>query len=441
MTTSRFTVPQLVERAGIAALNPMQRCMADTAADRIILISPTGTGKTLAFAIRMARALDAAPQEYTQAVVIAPSRELVLQICDVLRPLLQPLRTVALYGGHSVTDERNSLATPPDVIVATPGRLLDHLTRGRADFGHVTALVLDEYDKSLELGFYDEMKRIASHLPAACPLTVLTSATRLNEMPDFLHLADAELFAFGTDASPRRNTRIARVDSPVRDKLDTLVRLLRSLDNGRYIVFVNHREAAERVWQRLVAEHLPAGLYHGGLDQMMRRRAVDFFANGTTPVLVSTDLGSRGLDIDDVRGVIHYHLPGDAQAWTHRNGRTARMGASGNAYVIIGPDEDIPDYVNVDYDFRPSGESDDPLAPMARTIYVDRGKREKVSRGDIVGYLIQQGGMTADKIGRIVLDDHSALVAVAPDTDVDALCAHLRPVPLKGKRVRLSPVR
>lgn len=437
---SSINARQIADRAGIADLNPMQQCMAESDARQIVLLSPTGTGKTLAFAIRMVRALDLEPTGATQAVIIAPSRELVTQIYGVIRPLVAPLRTVALYGGHSVTDERNSLSSAPDVVVATPGRLLDHLNRGRLDISHATALVLDEYDKSLELGFYDEMKRICRHITRPS-LVMLTSATRLDELPDFLHLTQPRIYSFGAAESPRSKMRVALVGSPVADKLETLDTLLRSLDSGRYIIFVNHREAADRVHRYLARRGIPAGLYHGGLDQQLRARAVDLLANGTTPVMVSTDLGARGLDIDGISGIIHYHMPATSQAWTHRNGRTARMGASGNVYLIKSPDEDIPEYVTVDFDYHPSGHSADPIHPLAQTLYLDRGKREKISRRDIVGWLTQQGGLAGDAIGLISLGDHNALIAVSPDTDTAALCARLRAVPLKGHRARLSPVR
>lgn len=431
-----MTTGQILERAGIEALNPMQQCMAETDADSIILLSPTGTGKTLAFAIRLVRALAPASTGRTQAVVIAPSRELVVQIHEVLRPLVAPLRAVALYGGHSVTDERNSLTTPPDVIIATPGRLLDHLDRGRLDLTHCAAVVLDEYDKSLELGFQDEMERVARHISRAT-LTMLTSATRLDALPAFMQMKRPQVYSFGEAGTPRARTRVARVCSPERDKLDTLSGLLRSLSRGRYLIFVNHRDAAERVYRRLTGDGVPAGLYHGGLDQQDRRHAVDMFANGTTPVLVSTDLGSRGLDIDDVTGIIHYHMPATPQAWTHRNGRTARMGASGQVYLITGPDEDLPPYATVDYEYRPTGHSDNPIVPMAVTMYIDRGRREKISRADILGYLTRQAGIPAGSVGIISLYDHHALVAVTPDCAATLPVAPA-PVTLKGKRARLS---
>ena len=324
---NRTILERLAQRHRIEKLNPMQQQMAATDATRIVLLSPTGSGKTVAFAIRLLRSLSPSTGS-VQAVVMAPSRELVIQIADVIRPLAQGLKTVAFYGGHAMADEVNSMKVVPDIIVATPGRLLDHLRRGTVMLADVSALVLDEYDKSLELGFHDEMKRIVKQM-RHLSLIILTSATPLAEMPGFLSFARPETFDFTASKPAGGHVQFVRVDSPERDKLSTLEALLRSLPNDRALVFVNHRESAERVYNELSRAGFPVGLYHGGLEQRERKLAVDLLDNGTTPVLIATDLGARGLDIDNVQYVIHYHLPLTVESWTHRNGRTARMGADG----------------------------------------------------------------------------------------------------------------
>ncbi len=431
-------IANISERLGIEKLNEMQQLMAVTPAKEIVLLAPTGTGKTLAFTLRMLRAVRHT-EGAVSAVVIAPSRELVLQIYEVVRPVAQGLKCVAFYGGHSMTDEVNSLSVVPDIIIATPGRLLDHLTRRQLDLATVSTLVLDEYDKSLELGFYDEMRRIVRCMDHLSTI-ILTSATAIAEMPDFLRLNHLETIDF-TDrtAQPRNRMQFVRVDSPERDKIDTLIQLLYSLPNQRAIVFVNHRESAERVHSLLVKEGFPAGLYHGGLEQRERRLAVDMLNNGSTPILVSTDLASRGLDIDDVGSVIHYHLPPTVENWTHRNGRTARMGASGTVYSIIADGENIPEYITWDRQYTPSSVSTDPIRSDRATLYFNAGKREKISRGDIAGYLIQKGGLAPDEVGKIVIDDHSAIAAVPRDKARDVITA-VAPHRLKNQRVRVSVI-
>lgn len=425
------------ERHNIETLNPMQQLMAATDATRLILLSPTGSGKTAAFAIRLLRALGPS-WGAVQAVVIAPSRELVLQIADVIRPVAAGLKTVAFYGGHNMADEVNSLKSMPDIIVATPGRLLDHITRGNLDVAAVGALVLDEYDKSLELGFHDEMRRIARRMKAL-KLIILTSATRLAELPDFLPMQGAETVDF-TPTAQRSRLQTVSVESPERDKLQTLLDLLRSLPNGRAIVFVNHRESAERVYNFLKRESFPVGLYHGGLEQRDRQLALDLFNNGTNPVLVSTDLGSRGLDIDDVNYVIHYHMPLSAESWTHRNGRTARMGADGTAYVITAEGENIPDYVVCNRPYAPRGEASDGIRSDVATLYFNAGKKEKISKGDIAGFLIQKGGLTKDEVGKIMVWDHSAIAAV-PRAKIGKVVEAVAPYRLKNTKVRITPLK
>ena len=431
---TKIILERLRERHNITALNEMQQLMAGTDASKLILLSPTGSGKTAAFAIRLLRFLQPSSGR-VQAVIMAPARELVLQIADVIRPVAAGLKTVAFYGGHSMADEVNSMSVVPDIIVSTPGRLLDHIRRGTVDVGGVDALVLDEYDKSLELGFLDEMKRIAKRM-RSLKMILLTSATPLAEMPDFIAMQGAEVVDF-SGKGERSRLQIAKVDSPERDKLATLADLLRSLPNGRALVFVNHRESAERVYGYLRREHFPVGLYHGGLEQRERQLAVDLLNNGTTPILVSTDLGARGLDIDDVNYVIHYHMPLSAESWTHRNGRTARMGASGTAYVIIADEENIPEYVDWQRDYNPKSAAADGFRSDVATLYLNAGKKEKISRGDIVGFLIQKGGLTKEQVGKIVVNDHSAIVAV-PRQMASQLVEILAPYKLKNTKVRIS---
>lgn len=427
----------IASRLAITELNPMQQRMAQLpGSGTFTLISPTGSGKTLAFAIPLLKSLEPSDGR-VRAVVMAPSRELVLQIFEVIRPIATGLKTVAFYGGHPMQEEVNSLAVTPDIIVATPGRLLDHLRRGQLDLSGVRTLVLDEYDKALELGFADEMKRVCRKLTSVS-LIILTSATVLAELPSYLPVSKrTELIDFSESTSPRRQMQIVHVPSPVRDKLDTLIDLLRSLPDGRVIVFANHRESVERIHAALRKAGLPAGLYHGGLEQHDRENAVELLNNGTTPILVSTDLGSRGLDIAELSAVVHYHLPPSAEAWTHRNGRTARQDAEGEVYVITTDDESIPEYIEWDRDYVPQGKSERPITSSVATLYFNVGKKEKISRGDIVGFLIAKGGLEAGQIGRIALRDHSALVAV-PRSEGRRLVKALAPEKIKNTRAKIS---
>ncbi len=426
--------------AGIEKLNEMQLRMLESTDASIIITAPTGSGKTLAFTIRMLRNLKPSDGS-TQAIVIAPSRELVMQIHSVMRPVAKGYKTVALYGGHSMTDEKNSLTPKPDIIIATPGRLLDHLQRGHIDIYGLGTLVLDEYDKTLELGFESEMKRIIPRLKKT-ECVIMTSATKIDPIPAYLPLKSTRHYDFSDTSNPRSRMQTVEVESFSRDKLDTLVNLLNSFQPGELtIVFVNHRESAERVIGRLKKENIPAILYHGALDQQQRAMAIDLFTNGTTPILVATDLAARGLDISDVRNIIHYHMPVNEQAWTHRNGRTARVDKSGTIWVITSEADNRPEYIETDRKFIPDS---DPHADKSHystpaTLYFNAGKKEKISRGDIAGFISASGITGSDEIGKINVHDHYSVAAVPSDKSRQTASA-LNSLKLKGKKVRVSIV-
>lgn len=426
------------KRLGIAELNAMQLAVKGAGSSRLILLAPTGSGKTVAFAIALLRSLRQSDGR-VQGVVLAPSRELVLQIHDVLRRIATGLKTVAFYGGHPMTEEINSLTQTPDIIVATPGRMLDHLQRHTVDITSARALVIDEYDKSLELGFLGEMGRIVRRLKSLSAV-ILTSATPLAEAPDFIDTDKMETIdCTGGGKAPAPRLNIARIESPSRDKADTLIELLRSLPNGRVLVFVNHRDSAERTHALLVKAGLPAGLYHGGLEQNDREKAVKMLDNGSLPILVTTDLAARGLDIDGLSAVVHYHMPVSPEAWTHRNGRTARAGAVGDVFIITSEADNIPEYVVWDHDYHPTGKNADPLRARYVTLHINAGKKEKISRGDVVGLLCQKGGLSADQIGKIDVSDHQILVAVDHD-HADKVLKAVAGEKIKGKRVRITRV-
>ncbi len=206
------------------------------------------------------------------------------------------------------------------------------------------------------------------------------------------------------------------------------------------MVFVNHRESAERLHSFLKKARIPAALYHGGLDQHDRQMAVELFENGTINTLVATDLAARGLDIDGVDAVIHYHMPPTAENWVHRNGRTARNGASGTTYVITSEADSVPDYVEWDRDYYPPEAGDADLRSGISTLHFNAGRKEKISKGDIVGFLIANGGVQSGEIGKISVHDHEALVAV-PSAKASSIIKAVEPHRLKNKKVRVTLVR
>ncbi|MBD5205458.1 MAG: DEAD/DEAH box helicase [Bacteroidales bacterium] len=436
-------LPNIKEKLGIESLNPMQIKMMESASQSrdIILLSPTGSGKTLAFILPMLKMLKPSTGR-VQCIIIAPARELVLQIAGIVRAVASGFKTTTLYGGHKVEDEVNSLNAGADIIVATPGRLLDHITRRNIDVMPTRILVLDEFDKSLELGFEKEMKKIVDRLKNVSRI-ILTSATKTDILPDFLKLTNPlTLNYLDQNSELKDRLRVHRVESSSADKLEALCCLLQNLayekgDHPRSIVFVNHRESAERTANYLKRHGIPAVLYHGAMDQRDREKAIAMFNNGSRPVLVATDLAARGLDIEGVNNVIHYHQPLTEETYTHRNGRTARVDNTGDVFVLTGPDEDIKEYI--DFDTTRYLDSDKQYAgqPQYETLYFSAGKREKLSKGDILGFLVKEGGLSADQIGKIDVYDHYALAAVDRNAS-EALMKNIKNKKIKGEKRLIS---
>ena len=402
-----------LNRLGIDALNTMQQDMLQTARKgaSVVLLSPTGSGKTLAYLLPLLEKLDAKNDDL-QALVIVPSRELATQTADVARRLCSELRVCACYGGRPAMEEHQFLkGLRPHLVAATPGRLLDHLQKGNLLADNVQTLVIDEFDKSLELGFREQMNDILKMLPSI-KQRILLSATDSEDILAFVGTRDYVRLNFLDEETDDRISLLV-VKSPEKDKLQTLYRLLCTLGTQKSLVFVGYRESVERVGGFLEEQGIMADIFHGGMEQRDRERALYRFMNGSVGVLVSTDLASRGLDISDVDNIIHYHLPLNEEACTHRNGRTARWDMKGSAYFILGPEENLPEYLVEDVEtFSLPTKVPKPEKPLWVTLYIGKGKKDKISRGDIVGFLTKQGGLESSQIGRIDVLPHWSYVAV-----------------------------
>ena len=429
-------------RLGIESLNDMQKEMMSKASEPrdIILLSPTGSGKTLAFTLPVLKLMKPSTGRI-QCVVIAPSRELVIQIAGVMREAGKLFRVVALYGGHSVEDEVNSLKVTPDIIVATPGRLLDHSVRKNLELLPVRMVVLDEFDKTLELGFEEEMSKLMKRMKNVSRI-ILTSATKADILPEFLKLDNPVTVDYSSNAGDvrgRMNVRKVATDS--NDKLQGLLTLLHNINIGnetpeKTMIFVNHRESAERVYEFLRKNKVAAVLYHGALEQKDRETAVALFNNGSRPVLVATDLAARGLDIERVQSVIHYHQPLTEESFVHRNGRTARVDKEGDVYLLVGPEEELKEFVSSDGEFHLDESKKADLSQKFMTLYISGGKREKLSRGDILGFFVKECGVDPNDIGKINVFDHYSLVAVKEES-VPRILNIAEGKKLKGEKRRI----
>ncbi len=428
------------ERLGISDLNDLQKSVLKNLkiSSSAIIYSPTGSGKTLAFSVTLLKALKNFDTEKLQAVIIAPSRELVIQISDVIRPIAPDYKVTSLYGGHNVADEKNSLQNVPSIIVGTPGRLLDHANRGNIDLTNVRQLILDEFDKCLELGFEEEMRKLLKKMPNLSR-KILTSATILNEIPEFVNLREYVTLDFLESAeNPSERTTVWQVKSEEKDKLAALRTLLYSIPQGKTIIFANYRDAVSRIYQNLKDNQISAGIYHGALEQMDREKAIAMFNNESYPILVSTDLGSRGLDIKEVKNIIHYHLPVSQESYTHRNGRTARVDKTGDVYILTHQDEQLPDFVTIDETFNlPEKCEKKSIVNRNSTLYFKAGKKEKISKADVVGFIANNSQIAPNEIGVINVYDHYALVAV-PKHKAKTAIAQLLKAKIKGKKIRIE---
>ncbi len=406
------TTMRALERLGIKQLNEMQQAVLEADADRnMVLLSPTGSGKTLAFLLPLLHSLTG-KDRVTEVMVIAPSRELAQQIEGVWRSLGSGHRVVCCYGGHPVRTERKSLEHAPALIIGTPGRLLDHIKRGSIALENIHTLILDEFDKSLELGFHDEMEEIIGQLHAV-QRQVLTSATEGVEIPRFTKVTRPVKLNFLEQVHTNKALVVHTVKSPEKDKVNTLYGLLGELKGESTLVFCNFRESVERVSDHLSSAGVENECFHGGMEQMDRERALSMFRNGSAWVFVSTDLAARGLDIPEVKHVIHYHLPVNEEAYTHRNGRTARMNADGNAYLIVNDTEHTPEYlVREPEEFFLPTKAKQPIQSEWRTLSINKGKRDKLSKKDIVGFLYQKGGLEKDDLGMVEIKEGCAFAAV-----------------------------
>lgn len=408
---------KIIDKLGIT-LNDMQNDTAHAILHSnkdVVVLSPTGSGKTLAYLLPVVELLDAT-LDAVQAVVVLPGRELALQSATVLAGMGSGLRAMACYGGRPAMDEHRTMRqVRPQVVFGTPGRLNDHLDKGNIEASQVRFVVIDEFDKCLEMGFHDEMAALMGKLPADAR-RVLLSATDADSIPHFVNLGRSTRVDYLSDDEqiPDRIS-IFSVHSPEKDKLATLSSLLLEQGDHSSIVFLNHRDAVERTGDYLRCLGFATSIFHGGLDQKMREHALYKFSNGSANILVSTDLASRGLDIPDVDNIIHYHLPETEEAYIHRVGRTARWQAEGRSFFVLGPEEHLPDYLHTataDHSPQPAAGAV-PARPRMATVYIGKGKKDKISKGDILGFLCKKGGLENGEIGRIDVKDRYAYAAVA----------------------------
>ena len=428
---------------GIEHLNPMQEEMLAEVRrhDSLVLLSPTGSGTTLGYMLPVLEAMQ--PGLHPTVLVLVPSRELAIQTQGVATRLCRDAKAYACYGGRPAMDEHRAMRSlSPQLIIGTPGRILDHLQKGNFESQGIGTLVIDEFDKSLELGFRQQMADIMAMLPSV-KKRILLSATDSPEIPSFVGAGKVHRMNYLADTDTDYSDRISQylLRSPEKDKLETLGRLLCSLGSTPSMVFLNYREAVDRVYQFLQKAGFCVSAFHGAMEQKDRERALFRFQSGCANVLVSTDLAARGLDIADVGNIIHYHLPMNSEAYIHRNGRTARWDRAGASYLILGPEENL-DKLDCLTGIIPMEVPDSYQVPSSRweTLYIGRGKKDKVNKVDIVGFLCKTGGLERDQRGMVTVFPHWSFAAV-DRTCIRSLMARIGGQKIKGQKTIIEPIR
>ena len=408
-------IDKILRKYNIESLNKMQEAAGDAVLNSgkdVVVLSPTGSGKTLAYMLPLVQKINPA-EDKVQAVIIVPGRELALQSASVLNGLGCGLRAMSCYGGRPAMDEHRMMrSVKPHLIFATPGRMCDHIDKGNVETDDIKYLVIDEFDKCLEMGFSDEMSALLAKLNNL-QQRILLSATDEEVIPEFVNMNSTVKLNYLEEKQISDRIKVFKLRSRDKDKLETLGQLLRSRVDESSIVFLSYRDSVERVNDFLKENGFTTSRYHGGLDQKEREDAIYKFSNGSANVLVSTDLASRGLDIPDVDNVIHYHLPMAEEEFIHRTGRTARWDAKGRTFFILGPEENMPEYVKAETeDYVIPENLPKPSLPKMATIYIGKGKKDKIGKGDIVGFLCKEGELKGEEIGRIDVKERYAYVAV-----------------------------
>jgi len=426
----------ILAKLNIYELNPMQEEAIKVIKENtnVILLSPTGTGKTLAFSLPLINSLDPTSKEI-QALILVPSRELAIQIEQVIRSMGSGYKVNAVYGGRPMSKDKIELKHTPAILIGTPGRVADHFSNDRFSKNNIKTIILDEFDKSLEVGFEYEMRGIINELPSINK-RILTSATQGVEIPDFVRLDSPETINYlGKSVS---KLKVKTVISPAKNKLNTLLHLLNHIGNHQGIIFCNLKDSIQKVSSFLESKNMSHGCFNGGMEQKDRERSLIKFRNGTNQILIATDLAARGIDIPEMNYIIHFQLPLSKEEFTHRNGRTARVSAKGTAYVLKWKEERLPEFIGTP-----------PIEDISKqslrkpvfweTLFISGGRKDKISKGDIAGMFFKLGKLTKDQLGIIELKQDCAFVAV-PAFIADQLVETLNNTRLKKKKVRVTRI-
>ena len=339
-------IMQAVRKMGFSAPTPVQAQTIPVmmAGHDVIAIAPTGTGKTCAFGIPMLEYISLT-DDRIQEVVLAPTRELAVQIGEELQKLaafIPEVRIAVLYGGQPIAKQMNQLKRRPQIVVATPGRMLDHMHRGTARLGAVHTLVIDEADEMLKMGFVQDVCKIIEAIPSGRQFVMLSATTNQDVLTiSWKYQHDpVEITIAATNENKPKITQYV-IPTTREEKYDHLLYLLDSDEYGRIMIFVNTKDMTHRLCERLRKAGYQAEELHGDIPQSKRNQVMTGFKHGKFPILVCTDVAARGIDVDDVEAVINYDLPNENEYYVHRIGRTGRARKHGVAFTLLSFTESV----------------------------------------------------------------------------------------------------
>ncbi len=435
MTFIKTNIPTLLKNLGFQTLKPMQEAMlsASSKNPNILLLAPTGSGKTLAYLLSILSNIDNKPG--VQALLLAPTRELVLQIENVLKRMKLPWKVNACYGGHKFSIERQNFTSPPTILIGTPGRIEDHIRRGTFNPKTISRIVFDEFDKALEFGFSKQMEAILKEIPN-CKGKLLVSATQATEIPEYLQLNTIHTVDFSEEE--KGTIKSQQITTLIDEKTEGLLQLLKSFGtNKNAIVFSNHRDACDRICDYLDEHEVVYSIFHGGLEQPQRELELLKFRNGSSRILIATDIAARGIDIPELDAVVHYQMPNIESTFVHRNGRTARMKSSGRSILIRSENDALPSYLKETPALLNLKTYDAIEDPEWITFYVGKGKKDKVNKMDLVGFFLQFDFVSKTDLGLIEVKDFSAYIAIKRNKS-KRLLAVSRNLKIKNKKAKIA---
>jgi ATP-independent RNA helicase DbpA len=454
---SRLALPRAtlenLARLGYHVMTPIQAASLPfaLAGDDLIAQAKTGSGKTAAFALTLLSKLDVR-RFAIQALVLCPTRELADQVATEIRRLARAeenIKVLTLCGGSPIRPQLGSLEHGAHVVVGTPGRLMDHLKRGTLKLLDLKTLVLDEADRMLDMGFFEDIVTVVERCPtdrqtllfsATYPEGIVQLSRRFMRSPQDVRLLEQH-------AATKIRQRFYAVEEE--ERLSAVPRLLRHFRPVRTLAFCNTKQRCRDLAELLLAEDIVALALHGDLDQRERDQVLIQFVNKSCSVLVATDVAARGLDIDRLEAVVNVEITRDPEVHVHRIGRTGRVDEDGWALSLVGPREHhsverIEELQGAPIEWHALmelvPESHDPLVPPMVTLQILGGRKEKMRAGDVLGALTGEAGFSAKQVGKITLNDSATYVAV--DRCIGAkVVQKLSAGKIKGRPVRVRMLR